>query len=54
MMFETAKVQQNEVDQEIIKTLTSQIDEQNEKPEQVIRESKEQALVGSKPKSKLE
>jgi hypothetical protein len=31
MLFETSKIQQNEVDQETIRTLTSRIDEQNDK-----------------------
>ena len=54
MIFETSKVQQNEVGQDTIRTLTSQIDEQNEKIIQLTRESVEQAQVLATLKGKLD
>ena len=48
MIFETTKVQQNEVNQETIRTLSSQIDEKNDKIAQMTRESEGHAQVVKK------
>ena len=53
MIFETAKVQQNEADQEMIGSLTSRIDEQNNKAVQMPREAVEQDETVTKLKAKL-
>ena len=39
MIFKTAKVQENEADREIIRSLTSRIDEQNDTVDQITREA---------------